>query len=67
MKQRIMEKLISNGLRFRQKLKEENGETNIIAIILIIIVVIGLVGIFRTQLTSIVTGLFNQIKESLGL
>lgn len=48
-------------------LKEEDGETNIIAIILIIIVVIALVGIFRQQLTDIVNALFQQIKDSLGI
>lgn len=48
-------------------LKEERGETNIIAIILIIIVVIALVAIFRQQLTEIINGLFDQIKNLLGL
>lgn len=48
-------------------LKEERGETNIIAIILIIIVVIALVAVFRTQLMEIINGLFQQIKDSLGL
>jgi Flp pilus assembly pilin Flp len=48
-------------------LKEESGEANIIAIILVIIVVIALVAIFRTQLTEIVNGLFQQIKDSLGI
>ena len=48
-------------------LKDETGATDIIAIILIVIVVIALVGIFRTQLTEILNGLFEQIKNSLGL
>ena len=47
--------------------KEERGEANIIAIILIIVVVVALVGIFRTQLTEIVTGLFQQIRDQLGV
>lgn len=47
--------------------KEERGEGNIIAIILIIVVVVALVGIFRTQLTEIVTGLFKQIRDQLGV
>ena len=51
----------------RRFFKEENGETNIIAIILIIIVVIALVGLFRTQLEGIIGGLFGQIKGQLGL
>lgn len=64
-----MKKYFMNGLKkFADKfLKEENGEANLIAIILVIIVVIALVGIFRTQLTDIVNGLFQQIKDSLGL
>ena len=67
-----LKKRLLNGF-FRMKnqvnsfLKDESGEANIIAIILIIIVVIALVAIFRTQLTQIVNGLFEQIKESLGL
>lgn len=48
-------------------LKEERGETNIIAIILLIIVVIALIAIFRAQLIEIINGLFQQIKDSLGL
>ncbi len=47
--------------------KDESGEANLIAIILVIIVVIALVAIFESQLTEIVNGLFQQIKDSLGL
>lgn len=67
-----MKKRLLNGF-FRMKnrmdkfLQEESGEANIIAIILIIIVVIALVAIFRTQLTEIINGLFQQIKDSLGI
>lgn len=67
-----MKKRMLNGF-FRMKdrvnnfLQEESGETNIIAIILIIIVVIALVAIFRQQLVQIVNGLFDQIKNSLGI
>ena len=51
----------------RDFLNEERGDTNIIAIILIIIVVIALVGIFREQMIEIVTSLFQQIKDALGI
>lgn len=53
--------------RLNDFLSEERGDTNIIAIILLIIVVIALVAIFRTQMTDIVNGLFNQVKNALGL
>lgn len=67
-----MKMQLLNGLyRLKNKvnnfLKDEAGESNIIAIILVIIVVIALVGIFKDQLTDIVNGLFNQIKNSLGI
>ncbi len=53
--------------RINKLLKEENGETNIIAIILIILVVIILAAIFKEQLISIVNSLFEQIRDSLGV
>ena len=53
--------------RVNDFLSEERGDTNIIAIILLIIVVIALVAVFRTQMTNIVNGLFNQIKSTLGI
>ncbi len=54
-------------IRILNFLKDENGETNIIAIILIILVVIALAAIFRKQLTDVVNKLFDQIRDSLGL
>lgn len=51
----------------KKALGDESGEANIIAIILIILVVIALVAIFREQLLGIVTGLFQQIRDALGL
>ena len=67
-----MKKQLMNGfLRMKNQMsklvKDETGATDIIAIILVIIVIIALVGIFRTQLTEILNGLFEQIKASLGL
>lgn len=67
-----MKALLKNGClsmknMMKRFLKEEKGDTNIIAIILIIIVVIALVALFREQLIGIVNGLFDQIKGSLGL
>ena len=51
----------------KELIKEERGETNIIAIILIILVVIVLAAIFKQQLISIVNGLFEQLRDALGL
>lgn len=46
---------------------DENGEINIISMVLIIIVVIALVAIFETQMTDIVTAMFDKIRTSMGL
>ena len=43
------------------------GEINIIAMVLIIIVVIALVAIFRTEMTDIVTQMFDKIRDSMEL
>lgn len=58
---------LNTRIRILNFLKDENGETNIIAIILIILVVIALAAIFRKQLTDVVNKLFDQIRDSLGL
>jgi len=62
-----MKGFLSMKNQMNKFLKDETGATDIIAIILVIIVIIALVGIFRTQLTEILNGLFDQIKQSLGL
>lgn len=67
MKKRLLNVFFRVKNQVNNFLKEESGEANIIAIILVIIVVIALVAIFRTQLTEIVNGLFQQIKDSLGI
>lgn len=67
MKKRLLNGFFHVKNQVNNFLKEENGEANIIAIILVIIVVIALVGIFKIQLTEIVEGLFQQIKDSLGI
>lgn len=45
------------------KIKDERGETNVIAIILIIIIVIGLVVIFKDRLSSLIGKLFDKIDS----
>lgn len=67
MKMWLSSKLSLIKASLNKAIKDESGEANIIAIILIILVVIALVAIFREQLSSIVTGLFQQIKDALGI
>ena len=50
------------GVAWNDFVKEERGETNIIAIILIIVVVIALVGIFKNNMTDLVKQLFKAIQ-----
>lgn len=47
---------------FREFLKEEDG-MGTVEVILIIVVLIGLVIIFKTQITAIVTKLFGKITN----
>jgi len=44
-------------------LKEEDGETNLVAILLIIIVTVALVAIFKTRITSLVNTLFDKLEK----
>lgn len=61
----LLNKIFFKGLELKAKaidlVKNENGETNIIAIILILAIVIALAIIFKSQLSS----LFNKIWSSL--
>lgn len=41
------------------------GEVNIVAMVLIIIVVIALVAIFRSEMTDIVTKMFEKIRAGM--
>ena len=44
-------------------LKEEEGETNLVAILLIIIVTVALVAIFKTRITALVNTLFDKLEK----
>lgn len=44
---------------------ETSGEVNIVAMVLIIIVVIALVAIFRSEMTDIVTKMFEKIRAGM--
>lgn len=62
---KIMNKMYFKGLsvlgKAKAALKDERGETNIIAIIIILAIVIALAIIFRNQIMA----LFNKIWNSL--
>ncbi len=62
---KIMNKIYFKGLsviaKVKEALKDERGESNIIAIIIILAIVIALAIIFRSQITA----LFNKIWNSL--
>lgn len=44
-------------------IKEETGEINMVAIVLILLIVIALAAIFKESLISLLTTLFERIKE----
>lgn len=44
---------------------DTRGEINIVAMVLIIIVVIALVAIFRSEMTDIVTKMFEKIRSGM--
>ena len=44
---------------------DTRGEVNIVAMVLIIIVVIALVAIFRSEMTDIVTKMFEKIRSGM--
>lgn len=46
---------------------DTTGEVNIVAMVLIIIVVIALVAIFRSEMTDIVTKMFEKIRSGMEL
>lgn len=57
-------------LRFdemKQKLREEDGAADIIAIVLIIVAVIAIAAIFQEQLTSIVQDMLKKIRDLLKI
>lgn len=48
---------------FKKFLKNEQGDTNIIAIILILAIVIALAIVFRTQLNALFNNIWSRIFE----
>lgn len=48
---------------WKDHLKKEDGEINMVAIVLIILVVIALIAIFRDNLTALLDSLFKKIES----
>ncbi|MDF2558063.1 MAG: putative Flagellin, Flp1-like, domain [Bacillales bacterium] len=48
---------------FSTLIKDERGETNVVAMILIIVIVIGLVLIFKDRLSALIGNLFDKIDS----
>lgn len=44
-------------------MREEDGDTNFVAIIVIIVIIIAIATIFRTQLISAVNQVFSKLTE----
>lgn len=45
-------------------LKNEDGETNLVAILLIIVVTVALVALFKDRITDLVNTIFDKIEKS---
>ena len=67
MRQKLWLKYFGVKAKMKSLMKEERGETNMIAIILIILAVIAVAAIFKTGLEGIVTDLIQKIRQGLGL
>lgn len=53
------------GQKAARMAADTTGEVNIVAMVLIIIVVIALVAIFRSEMTDIVTKMFEKIRAGM--
>jgi len=47
-------------------LKKSEDGVGVVEVILILVVLIGLVAIFKTQMQSVVTSIFNKITSGVG-
>lgn len=67
---KLMDKMYFKGLEMKAKLgrllKDERGETNIIAIILILVIVIGLVIVFKGHIETMVNNIWVRINQDAG-
>ncbi len=49
----------------RTWMQDVSGEVNIVALVLLILVVIALVAIFRSEMTDIVSKMFDKIRSGM--
>ena len=54
--------LAESAVRFKNRMLQEDGEINMVAIVLILLVVIALVAIFRDGITALLNDLLDRIK-----
>ena len=67
---RAAERTACAALALRKKaadfMKNEEGETNLVAILLIIVVTVALVAIFKDRITDLVNGIFDKIGKEVA-
>lgn len=47
-------------------IKNEDGETNLVAILLIIVVTVALVAVFKDRITDVLNTIFDKISSEVG-
>ncbi len=51
------------GMNFMDRLKEERGETNFVAIIVIIVIILFIAAIFKDKLQEVVEKVFSKLSD----
>ena len=59
----ILNSFYSSRNWFASLIRDEKGETNVVAMILIIVIVIGLVVIFKDRISALIGNLFDKIDS----
>jgi len=54
------------GRNFMDRLKEERGDTNFVAIIVIIVIIMAIAVIFKDQLQTAVQSVFTNLTDFIG-
>lgn len=47
-------------------IKDEEGDSNMVAVIVLIVIILAVAAIFRTQLLAAVNSVFEQLTEFIG-